>query len=86
MCNGFSDRHSSRECGYYAQAFRGFRSGPERRYEQLFVVDFAGSIFSTSHRLIMSRRSYKRLVENCHTCNDPTQTGRASTAGYYLAT
>ena len=31
-CDGFSARHSSREYGYYEQ-FRGFRSGPERRYE-----------------------------------------------------
>ena len=30
--DGFSARHSSREYGYYEQ-FRGFRSGPERRYE-----------------------------------------------------
>ena len=30
--DGFSVRHSSREYGYYEQ-FRGFRSGPERRYE-----------------------------------------------------
>ena len=30
--DGFSARHSSREYGYYEQ-FRGFRSGPERRFE-----------------------------------------------------
>ena len=30
--DGFSARHISREYGYYEQ-FRGFRSGPERRYE-----------------------------------------------------
>ena len=29
--DGFSARHSSREYGHYEQ-FRGFRSGPERRY------------------------------------------------------
>ena len=30
--DGFSAGHSSREYGYYEQ-FRGFRSGPERRYD-----------------------------------------------------
>ena len=30
--DGFSARHSSREYGNYEQ-FRGFRSGPERRFE-----------------------------------------------------
>ena len=38
--------------------FRGFRSGPKRRYESLFAVGFVGSTFSTSHHVLTECEVY----------------------------